>query len=402
MALLLAALLGAPALASTTYLDGIIPFESEHTPPAGLFEGEVSAAPAFQWKTRLPGPPMNSATHSEYTRPVVHGDALYVGSAAGRALYQLSRRDGTLLQTYPAASSVESAPAIYKERVYFADTGGSVWCYALDGELMWTREGNAPILVQPTLRDGVLYITNVDDLAIALNSKTGDLLWRYQAKADLTREAELTLYAAPPAVVVDDDVLVGFSDGSLVALDRASGEVSWQRQVGEGRYPDLVAKPVQKGSDLVSSGYFQPLVALDLPSRTVRWRLDAGSAGAALIDDSVGKDVVYHPGSDGKLRAVSLLTGAENWVWDSGVSGSLTTPLITPAGLFIGSSDRSLYMLELETGEELWRFHEDFILGGVSSGPVAAGRQLFFVSNAGNLYAMIAPKTPSPRRPAWP
>jgi outer membrane protein assembly factor BamB len=152
----------------------------------------------------------------------------------------------------------------------------------------------------------------------------------------------------------------------------------------------------------VASGYFQPLVAIDIPTRSVRWRLDAGSAGAAVVDERDGKAVVYHPGSDGKLRAVSLLTGAESWTWDSSVSGALTTPLMTPAGLFVGSSDRGLYLIDPDSGDEVWRFHEDFILNGVSSAPVAAGRQLFFVSNAGNLYAMIAPRKPRQRRAAWP
>jgi outer membrane protein assembly factor BamB len=371
-------------------------------PRSAEFPGTIDSAPALQWSSALPGTSMNSATHSEYTRPVVSGGHLYVGSAAGRALYRLSRRDGSLLKTYPASSSVESPPAVYKDRVYFADTGGYVWCYDLSGDLLWSRVGNAPILVQPTIVDGTVYVTNVDDLVVALNSKTGALMWRYQSKVDLTREAELTLYAAPPAVVIEDEVIVGFSDGSLVALNRKSGEVAWQRQIGEGRYPDLVAMPTTYGTDLVASGYFQPMVAIDIPTRSVRWRLDAGSAGAAVIHERKGKTVVYHPGSDGKLRAVSLLTGAESWVWDSGISGALTTPLMTPAGLFIGSSDRGLYLIHPETGDEVWRFHEDFILNGVSSAPVAAGRQLFFVSNAGNLYAMIAPRKPRQRRPAWP
>jgi len=390
------------ALAGEYHSGQVVAFEHEMTPPGGMFVGDITRPPAFQWKAKLPGAPLNSATHSEYTRPVVAGDTILIGSAAGKALYMLSRRDGGLIRTFPAASSVESPPTVYKDRVYFADTGGYTWCYGLDGELQWSHMGNAPVLVQPTIADGMVYVTNVDDLAVALNSKTGELNWRYQAKVDLTREAELTLYAAPPAVILDDDVIFGFSDGSLIALDRSSGEVQWQRRVGEGRYPDLVAEPVHYGTDLLASGYYQPLVAIDIETRNVRWRVDAGAAAAVVVDDSSGKAVVYHPGSDGNLRAVSALTGAEKWIWESGVSGSLTMPVATKAGVFVGSSDRGLYLLDASTGDEVWRFHEDFILGGVSSAPVVAGRQLLFVSNVGNLYAMIAPKAAPEKRPAWP
>ena len=391
-----------PALATEYHSGAVVSFERQIDGPSGLFEGEVLNSPALQWMAKLPGDPLNSATHSEYTRPVVSGDKILIGSAAGKALYMLSRRDGGLIRTFPAASSVESPPTVYKDRVYFADTGGYVWCYSLDGELQWSHLGNAPVLVQPTIADGMVYVTNVDDLGVALNSKTGELEWRYQAKVDLTREAELTLYAAPQAVLIGDDVLMGFSDGSLVALDKMSGEVRWQRRVGEGRYPDLVAAPVHYGTDLLSSGYYQPLVAIDIESKNVRWRVDAGAAAAVIVDDSSGKAIIYHPGSDGILRAISALTGAEKWTWESGASGSLTMPVMTPAGVFIGSSDRGLYLLDASTGEELWRFHEAFILGGVSSAPVAAGRQLLFVSNAGNLYAMISARPQPEKRPAWP
>ncbi len=401
--LLAAGLFVATAAAAGEYHSGkVISFEEDLTPPDGTFVGEFSRPPALQWTTQLPGPPLNSATHSEYTRPVVAGDTLLIGSAAGQALYMLSRRDGGLIRTFPAASSVESPPSVYKDRVYFADTGGYVWCYSLDGEFLWSHVGNAPVLVQPTIADGMVFVTNVDDLAVALNTKTGELVWRYQAKVDLTRESELTLYAAPPAVIMDDEAIFGFSDGSLVALARDSGEVKWQRRIGEGRYPDLVAQPVHYGTDLIASGYFQPLVAIDVASRNVRWRVDAGSAAPVVIDDRSGKAVVYHPGSDGKLRAVSALTGAEKWVWESGVSGSLTMPVLTEAGILVGSSDRGIYLVDPISGDETWRFHESYILGGVSSAPVVAGRQMFFVSNTGNLHAMIAAKPSSKKRQAWP
>jgi len=109
---LAALMLSAAPAAAAEYHSGVTPFETEWSPPDGTFAGDVRVAPALHWKTSLPGQAMNSATHSEYTRPVVSGDSLYVGSAAGRALYKLSRRDGTLIQTYPASSSVESPPVV--------------------------------------------------------------------------------------------------------------------------------------------------------------------------------------------------------------------------------------------------------------------------------------------------
>ena len=58
--------------------------------------------------------------------------------------------------------------------MYFADASGTTWCYALSGEKIWSHRGNAPILTRPTVADGAVYVTNVDDLVVAVYDGDGD------------------------------------------------------------------------------------------------------------------------------------------------------------------------------------------------------------------------------------
>lgn len=374
------------------------------------YPGAFDRAPAFHFKTRLPGPRLNSATHSEWSTPVLFGDWVVLGSASGHALYALSRRDGSVVREFPAEAAVEAPAVVLQDRVFFSDSGGNTFAYTLDGTLLWKHDGNAPVLVSPTVTsDGTrVIVTNVDDLAIALDTATGELVWQYRAKRDMTRQAELSLYAAPRALIVEGgasgpQVILGFSSGTLVAVDLATGEELWKRTVGEGRYPDLVSDPVVLGSDLFSSGYFLPLVAIDLPTHNVRWRLDVGAARAPRIVQREGQQaVLYHPGSDGKLRAVATVTGAELWTWDSGTSGALTSPVPTDAGLIVGSSEGAVYLIDEATGSEIWRWHEPWLLRGLSAEPVVEGRQLMFVTNAGFLYSLLVPQRSPPREAPWP
>jgi outer membrane protein assembly factor BamB len=391
------ALIGAAAAAAPASVDTL--FEPFPTPPPATYPGLFDAAPAYHYRTKLPGPRLNSATHAEWSSPVIHGDRVYLGSAAGQAMYAMSRQDGRVVVTFPAATTVEAEATVTDEKVYFSDIGGNTYCYTLAGVQVWSHDGSAPVLAPPTLTpDGAkILVTNVDDLAVALDANTGELVWQYRSKRDLTREAELSLYDAPPAVVHDDEVLLGFSSGTLAAVDLETGEEQWKRSIGEGRYPDLVAAPVLDGSDAFASGYFQPLVALDLPSHNVRWRVDAGAAAAVTVldlpspDGTTTRQMVVHPGSDGKLRAVSALTGAALWTWDSGTTGALTQPLDTEAGLVVASSEGGVYLVDTLTGVERWRWHESFQLEGISTRPAVDGRQLLFVTNAGYLYSMLSP-----------
>ncbi len=400
-AVLLLATLADPAHA-TSVADLFAP---RPVPPPAVYAGTFDAAPALHYRARLPGGFLNAASHAEWGDPVVVGEHVYVGSAAGRGLFVLSRRDGALVRVFAADNSVEAPATVVGDVVYFSDTGGNTFAYALDGQRLWRHDGSAPILSAPAVAAGKVVVTNVDDLAVALDPANGELLWQVKAKRDLTRLAELALYAAPEVVVVPGDdehgpeALLGFSTGTLVAVDVETGEERWRREVGEGRYPDLVSAPVLGGADVFTAGYFEPLVAIDKASHTVRWRLDVGGAFRPVL--SPDGAVLYHPGTDGSMRAVATLTGAVLWTWSSGTTGAITSPRLTEAGLVVGSSEGGVYLVDPDTGEERWRWHEPFLLRGVSSVPVVDGRQLLFVSNAGYLYSMLVPQETTPRR-LWP
>ncbi|MEN0064483.1 MAG: PQQ-binding-like beta-propeller repeat protein [Myxococcota bacterium] len=427
-------------LASIAGAGVIDAFEDRPSPPTVTYSGAFNAAPVFHFHKQLPGPAFEpvdlklasipsgvaepaeesgpadgmkitippraaatpSTSHSEWTDPVIQGPHIFVGSALGQGLFALSRRDGSTVRIFPSRQSVESRPTIEGERLYFSDTGGTTYAYNLDGTARWVHKGRAPIVTAPSVVGDLVIVTNVDDLVVALSAETGVLEWQYRAEPDLTRAAELALFAAPQAVVRDNEVILGFSTGAIVALDKVTGEVQWRRGVGEGRYPDIVADPVVIGDELFTSGYYRPLVAMDLQTRDVRWRLDRGAAhpvATRRTDDDVV--TLYLPSSDGQLLAVAARTGEVLWTWDSGTTGALTTPVFTEAGMVVASSEGAVYIVDPENGFERWRWAEPYLLRGVSSVPAVDGRQLVFVSNSGKLYSMLVPKPirrRSPRR----
>lgn len=372
------------------------------TPPPATYEGDFRQAPYPHWSRALPGGRMNAASHAELSRPVVVGEGILMGSAAAESLFLLSRRDGSVVRSFPAAASVDSEALVIGDYVFFSDTGGYTWCYKLDGTEVWSHQGNAPILVRPTFFEGTLYVTNVDDLVVALDAGTGELSWRYQQKPDLDRTAELALYAAPPAQVVGDEVLVGFSTGDFVGLDRKTGDLQWSQRIGAGRYPDIVAEPSVSGDLILVSGYFEPLVALDRLTKRAQWSLEKGSAAGSLIADRDGTAVVYHPGTDGVLRAVDVKSGDMVWMWTSGQSGALTTPVLTDAGIIIGSSSGTVHLLDADSGAHHWSYDPGVVMEGVTSAPVVDGRQMIFASNAGILYSFLAPKAPRAHKRPYP
>jgi len=368
---------------------GLVSTEPKQSPD---FSGSVNAAPVVLWERDLPGPPLQAATHTELGAPLIYGDDVLVGAAGSNALYSLSRSRGTLTHQYKSNGPVQAAPFVVDGKVIFSDAAGYTWCYRLgDSDPIWKHYGGAPILAQPTVVDGIVYVANVGNTVYAIGMDDGQITWRHQQEKDFQRARQMELYGAPAPVVHGDLILAGFHNGALVGLNKESGAREWQRQVGEGRYSDLIGSAVVAGGDAIVAAFSSPLMSLNLETQSVRWRVDAGGSDAPVVSG----DRVYHGGSDGTLRSVDVITGAAHWSWDSPAGGALTAPVLTEAGVFVGSSSGGIYLLDEDTGEIEWTFDPGYRLSGVSAEIAVDGRQMVMVTNAGRIYSFVVPKDSS-------
>jgi len=110
----------------------------------------------------------------------------------------------------------------------------------------------------PIVNDGVMFVTTPQAQVLALDAKTGDLLWRYkrQLPEDLTQ-----LHPTNRGVgLLGDTVYVATTDCFLVALDARTGKEKWAKQVEDyrkGNYMTL-APLVAEGKVMVggSGGEF--------------------------------------------------------------------------------------------------------------------------------------------------
>ncbi len=363
------------------------------------FDGTFDVPPVTSWSRRLPGTRPISASRSDAARPLVAGRWIYAGAPGRDGLLRLSREDGSLDRTYAAAGPVKAEPVLVGERIVFADGAGYVWCYDdASGREVWRHFTGAPILARPQVLDDVVYVAALDNVVHALALGTGESLWQYTHPPDKTRISDLELYGAPTPVSAGAWLLAGFHDGRLVALERETGESAWERTVGEGRYPDLIGEPLIVDQTAYVGGFSGPFLALDLSSRAVLWRIDAGTgASPALVGHTL-----YVAGTDGRMRALDVATGDLEWEWDSGSPGALSRPQPTPAGILVGSSDGGLWLVDPADGEALWTWDDGYLLTGVSEPAALDGRQAVVVTNAGNLLSLVAPSSRPRRRPAGP
>ena len=105
----------------------------------------------------------------------------------------------------------------------------------------------------PIVNDGIMFITTPKQQVIALNAKTGDLLWRYKKELpeDLTQ-----LHPTNRGVALyDDKVYLATVDAHLVALEAKTGKVVWDKTVDDYKqgYYFTLAPLVAKGKLIIGT-----------------------------------------------------------------------------------------------------------------------------------------------------
>lgn len=83
---------------------------------------------------------------------------------------------------------------------------------------------------QPIVHDGIIYITTGASDAFAVSVATGEILWRYTANVDAARVRPCCGWVNRGVALADGKVFVGRLDAQLVALDQRTGEVIWSVQ----------------------------------------------------------------------------------------------------------------------------------------------------------------------------
>ncbi|WP_417225588.1 PQQ-dependent methanol/ethanol family dehydrogenase [Amphritea sp.] len=128
-----------------------------------------------------------------------------------------------------------------------------VWSFSFGGEKQRGQES------QPMVKDGVMYVTASYSRVFAVDTKTGDELWEYNARlpdgimpcCDVINRG-VALY--------ENLVIFGTLDAKLVALDAKTGKVKWKKTVADYKegYSITAAPMIVNGKVItgVSGGEF--------------------------------------------------------------------------------------------------------------------------------------------------
>ena len=152
----------------------------------------------------------------------------------------------------------------------------------------------------PIVVNGVMYVTTSFDHVYALNAKTGEEYWHYKHAM-----GPVTTYCCGPnnrgVAVYDDKVYLATLDSKLVALDAKTGSIVWQTQIADPTlgYSETMAPTAVNGKILIGTnggeyGIRGFIRAYDAKTGKLIWNFDTtaeNSVGVWATKDATGKDL---------------------------------------------------------------------------------------------------------------
>jgi len=259
--------------------------------------------------------------------------------------------------------------------------------FGINGQVLeWIYETNGPIHNSPIVDGTILFIGSEDGSLYALNAASGTPKWSYDSKAPIYTHASIW----------NDLVVFSNEAGKLIALNKNTGKLEWQFQAESEFSLDLWdyyrSSPVVWGEMLFWGNSDGNLYALDAKTGRKKWSFQTGGSihSAPVVEDNT----VLVGNFKGNLFALDAETGQEKWSFRAIGSHYFpngefqNAPLIHGGKVYIGSRDLNLYILDFKTGRGIWHFTEPGGSWIVATPLVHEGKVFFGSSDTYKFYAL--------------
>jgi outer membrane protein assembly factor BamB len=290
------------------------------------------------------------------------------------------RPDGTVAWELRTEGASWAPPGFDGDTVYAGSSDGRLYAVELStGKLRWRYDAKEELGTRPIVADGTVFVMSLQDTLFAVDAKTGAWRWHHRREA----RGGFSIRGAAAPAVHGGVVYAGYSDGFVAALEAGSGQVRWERLVAPpGDYQDVDG--LELASDrLYVTAFSGSVLCLDRASGEVVWVFRAAGAVRLVADRGL---VVVVTGST--LYGLAAASGAP--LWSAPLEGAPGTGQPVRAGpwVLVPTGQAGLRFVEAASGRTLRTLDPGT---GISGTPALLGSRVYALSNAGDLLALDLP-----------
>jgi len=290
-------------------------------------------------------------------KPDAEGGKIYAAAADG-TITVLEDETGRVASRIETKKPLSGGVEVGASKILVGTTKGEVLAFdPTSGKQVWTSSVAGEVIASPAISRKVAVVRTSDGRIFGLSVDDGRRLWVFQRPAP-----SLLLRSETGVLAVGGDVLAGYANGKLIALDLEDGKLTWEVTVSQPRgatelerIADISGLPVIDGAN-VCAGAFQGKVAcFEIQTRNMLWARDVSTA-QALANDS---KYLYVTDDTGAVQALDKTTGASVWKQDKLLWRKLTAPLVVQGSIVVGDGFGYLHMLSPSDGAIIGRLATD-------------------------------------------
>lgn len=314
--------------------------------------------------------------------PILYENQIIVGNSFD-GLISYNKETQRQLWSVPIPYGIESGGLLVGDTLFVGGLNGVMYSVDVDnGQINWAFETSHEIVSEPTLNNGSLFFLNSANTLFSLDASSGKQLWVYNRQETLT---QMTVRGGSKPLFNNGLVYVGFSDGSLVAIQSQSGTPQWEIQLNKNlRFKDIDASPVLDNDVLFINSFDDHLYALSKNDGQILWKSNTGGSTTPVISG----DLIILGTSDYEVHALNKKSG--QLVWSQKLNGISTDPVLFKGHVLVGESMGKLKMFDLLTGQLKDSFEPG--RGIMSKISTDKNKNVYFISGEGNFYALKVEK----------
>ena len=338
------------------------------------------------WITQLPG------TSSS---PVVVDGVVFIGTNEG--LYALREIDGEIMWKNEKIEIVYSTPLVLDDMLFI---GGDKYVYGvnkMDGEIIWEKELSKYVIKSSFGKDNnQLFIVGEASNIIknnsiilrfeknvtiyALNSKNGEVIWKYTIKNDTIDFSSPVFY---------NEIIFISTNHKVCALNASNGIVIWNQTFSS----KVISSQIVHNNKLFVADS-ETVYALSISGGGILWRYPTKDEEKWIYSTPATANGILVIGSKGGfIHALNESSGGLIWkvktpitcIYKVKCSGLVSSPVIADGKVFIGGGDGVIYTFNLSNGNIIWEYKTSYDM--IYSSPAISAGKMFIADEIGNVYA---------------
>jgi alcohol dehydrogenase (cytochrome c) len=206
----------------------------------------------------------------------------------------------------------------------------------------------------PLMHDGVLYVLSYKEVVEALDARSGNQLWQYTYRLPKGKQPSFKKSLA----ILGNLIYMPTSDAHMIALNAKTGDVVWDKAVADSSFTIQGGPIIAKGKVIFGTGGPKPfIVALDAATGKEVWRFSTIAKPGEPGGDS-WNGVPFDQRSGGTIWSPGNYDPAANLVFFGPAPTYDTAPLKTriPGGNNDALYTNETLALNPDTGKLVWHF----------------------------------------------